>query len=300
MKNLMVNILTGISVFVCFITLLALIFIINISYFFTSENITNTVIKMDMTKTLSQAETVSSIPNEENIETEVLDNAYRVAQHYGVSSDVIDEMVEDKAVKEFFGKIAGNITDYLINGIDGKIVTSKDFNEILDNNIDRWIKDSNAPVDEAQKQEFLNTVKKESGQIIDNLPNSSEIAKKIGTNEVQSVRLIFDNDTKMVLSIVLILSLILIIILKWKGHKNIMYIGYISLISGLIVLATGLISNDLISIVLNQADISLDAGLFGDVFARQLIITSIILITVSLIMYILHLILKRKTKENVL
>lgn len=289
MTGILKKIITFISSFVFLITLMCLIVILNISYFFTAENITNGVLKMDISKALHEVENADISSNEI---TEVLDNAYIVAEHYGVSSDVIDEMVEDKAVKEFFGIIAGNVTDYIINGKDRKALTSEDFNQILDNNIDNWIEKSNVKVTEKQKEDFLKTVKSQSGQIIDNLPNASTVAEKLEVSNLDSLKIIFDSKTKIVLSTLLIISLILLIILK--RSKFIMYLGYTTLITGIITIGIGLISNDLITMILMKSDIFLDVSLFGNMLTNQFVITGIILIVIALLSYIIHLFIKRK------
>lgn len=291
MANILKKIIVLLSSGVFLITLMLLIVILNISYFFTTDNITNGVLKMDIAKTLDEVENANIDSSEV---TEILDNAYIVAEYYGVSSDVIDEMVNDETVKEFFGAMAGNVTDYIVNGEDGKALTSDDFNDILDNNIDRWIDKSGVEVTESQKEDFLKTVKSQSGQIIDSLPTASAIADKLELQNLNEVRVIFDNQTKIILGVLLLISLALIVVLKRQNGRFIVYIGYTALVSGIMTIGIGLISNDLITMVLMRSDVFLDVSTLGDMLSKQFLITGAVLIVIALISYIIHLFVKRK------
>lgn len=290
MKNILKSLLTILSMIVFFITLLLTIIIFNISYFFNADNITKGVLEMDIAKALNEIE--NSNAGGMTI-TEVLDNAYIVAEYYGVSSKVIDEMVNDKDIKEFFGRTAGNVTDYIINNENNEVLTSEEFNIILDNNIDIWIKESNVTVTEKQKKDFLDTVKKESGQIIDNLPTSQVLAEKLGINKLDIIQKTFSNQTKMLIMTILLIFLLLIGILKWEEHRNIAYIGYVTLIVSIMTIGIGLLSSDLITIILSKTGIFLDLSLFSNMLMKQFIITGVIGIIIAIILYILHLILKR-------
>ncbi len=295
MKNILKNLLTIISTGVFFITLMLMIVILNVSYFFTTDNVTKGVMQMDVEKALEEME--NSNTGGSTI-TEVLDNAYIVAEYYGVSSDVIDEMVNDNAIKQFFGMTAGNITDYVINGTENTVLTSEDFNKILDDNIDEWIKKSNIEVTEEQKEQFLDTVKSQSGQIIDNLPTTSVIADKLEITKLDEIQKIFSDQSKIIIGLLLVISLILIMILKRKECKNIMYIGYTCLIAGILTIGIGLFSNDLITMVLAKSEIFLDVSLFGNMLMRQFIITGVVCIVLAIILYTIYLILRRRRKAN--
>lgn len=291
MKNFFKNLLTIIFTGMFFITMILLIVILNVSYFFKTDNVTKGVMQMDVAKALEEME--NSNTGGSTI-TEVLDNAYIVAEYYGVSSDVIDEMVNDNAIKEFFGMIAGNMTDYIINGTENTVLTSKDFDQILDDNIDEWIAKSKVEVTKEQKEQFLDTVKSQSGQIIDNLPTTSVIANELEINNLDEIQELFSEQSKIIMGILFGISLIMIIILKWKNHRNIIYIGYTALIAGILTIGIGLFSNDLITMVLAKSEIFLDVSLFGNMLMRQFLITGAILLILALILYVTHLILKVK------
>ena len=291
MKNFFKNLLTIIFTGMFFITMILLIVILNVSYFFKTDNVTKGVMQMDVAKALEEME--NSNTGGSTI-TEVLDNAYIVAEYYGVSSDVIDEMVNDNAIKEFFGMIAGNMTDYIINGTENTVLTSKDFDQILDDNIDEWIAKSKVEVTKEQKEQFLDTVKSQSGQIIDNLPTTSVIANELEINNLDKIQELFSEQSKIIMGILFGISLIMIMILKWKNHRNIIYIGYTALIAGILTIGIGLFSNDLITMVLAKSEIFLDVSLFGNMLMRQFLITGAILLILALILYVTHLILKVK------
>ncbi len=290
MKKILKSLLTILSMIIFFLSLLFTILVFNISYFFNSENITKGIQKMDVAQALHEIE--NSNKGGMTI-TEVLDNAYIVAEYYGVSSRVIDEMVNDKDIKQFFGTTAGNVTDYIVNGKNNKALTSTEFNTILDKNIDTWIKNSKVQVTDSQKRTFLDTVKKESGQIINNLPTSKEIASKLGITKLNVLQKIFNKQTKTLLLFSLITSFILIMLLKIKNHRNIVYIGYATLIVGIITVGIGLLSSDLTAYILTKTDILLDVSLFSNMLMKQFVITGIICLVISFVFYVIHLILKR-------
>ncbi len=293
MKKVLKGLIMAISVGIFFITFMALIVILNISYFFKVENVTKGVMQMDVAKALDEMEKSN---NGGSMVTEVLDNAYIVAEYYGVSSSVIDEMVNDEIVKEFFGVIAGNMTDYVINGTENTILTSEDFNKILDENIDKWIKKSKVPINETQKEQFLKTVKSQSGQIIDNLPTAKVLSDKLEITNLSQVQQIFSKQSKVIIMSLFVISLILILILKRKEFKNIMYLGYTTLIVGIITIGIGLFSSDLITMLLTKSEIFLDVSMFSDMLTRQLIITGFVCTALALFLYLTYLILRKLRK----
>lgn len=294
MTKIFKGLLILISTIVFFVSLLFFVVICNISYFFSVDNIAKGVSRMDALKAMNEFEKSKEAGM---LLTEVLDNAYIVAEYYGVSSKVIDKMVMDRQVKNFFGQAVGNVSDYIVNGKTNNKVSSLQFNQILDDNIDDWIKESNVSVSYKQKKDFLETVKKQSGKIIDNFsPNI--ITEKLGINNLTMLQKIFSIQTKIKLLFALITSGVLIVCLKRKNYENIVYIGYMSLIVGIITIGLALLSGDLITIVLSKLGILLDVSLFSNMLTNQFIITGIIFVITSICLYLLHLILRKNKMEE--
>lgn len=294
MTKIFKGLLILISTIVFFVSLLFFVVICNISYFFSVDNIAKGVSRMDVSKAMNEFEKSKEAGM---ILTEVLDNAYIVAEYYGVSSKVIDKMVMDQQVKNFFGQAVGNVSDYIVNGTTNDQVSSLQFNQILDSNIDDWIKESNVSVSDKQKKDFLETVKKQSGKIIDNFsPNI--VTEKLGINNLTMLQKIFSIQTKIKLLFALITSGVLIVWLKRKNYENIVYIGYMSLIVGIITIGLALLSGDLITIVLSKLGILLDVSLFSNMLTNQFIITGIIFVITSICLYLLYLILRKNKMEE--
>ena len=90
----------------------------------------------------------------------------------------------------------------------------------------------------------------------------------------------------------MMMSLALIVVLKRQNGRFIVYIGYTALVSGIMTIGIGLISNDLITMVLMRSDVFLDVSTLGDMLSKQFL--------TLLLMQLKNLLVVREIQMNLL
>lgn len=291
-KTLIALILSLSTIFAIYV-----IFIIgNISSFFSTENIQKATSDIDVVHEMEKIQNSTSTAGKKAEVADIINTAFGEAESHGISKDLVDEIFDSKEVKRFLGKAVGNTTDYVVNGKESKQITSEDFDKLIDSNIDKWIKNTNTQISDSKKEVLVIRIKNASRGIIDNLPNTITIDKTIDKNTLKQIRFIFSKEVKVSLVIVIALMLTIIIFLKRKENKWLTYLGAIALVSGLLTIATSFIMNDIVALSLNNYNLSFMTNSFTTIFSHQILITGIITIVVSIILFILYVILNKKAQ----
>ena len=289
-KTLIALVLSLLTIFAIYV-----IFILgNISSFFSTENIQKAASDIDVVHEMEKIQNSTATAGKKAEVADIINTAYSEAESHGISKDLVDKMFNSKEVKEFLGKAVGNTTDYVVNGKESKQITSKDFDQLIDNNIDKWIKDTNTDISDSKKEVLVIRIKNASRGIIDNLPNTITIDKTLDKNTLQQVRFIFSKEVKVSLVIIIAFMLTIILFLKRKENKWLIYLGSIALVSGLLTIATSFIMNDIVALSLNNYNLSFMTNSFTTIFSHQILITGIIATILSIILFVLYVILNKK------
>lgn len=294
LKNIVVILLS----FVVIITLYTLFILSNVSSFFSTPNIQKATTNIDTVHEMEKIQNSTATAGKKAEIADIINTAYNEAESHGIPKNLVDEIFNSKEVKEFFGKVVGNTTDYIVNGTKPTTLTSEDFNKLLDNNIDKWIKESKTKISDSKKEVLVIRIKNASRGIIDNLPTSQTIEKNINETTLNQIRFIFSKEVKVSLVIIIIFSLSLLTLLKRKEKKYLVYYGLIPLITGLLTLATSFVINDLVSMSLNNYNISFMTNSFSTIFSHQILITGLASIIISIIIFIIYGILYKKQIET--
>ena len=281
------------------VTLYALFLISNISFFFSTDNIRDAASNIDVVHEIKKIQNSSSVAGGKEDISNVVDKAYAEAENHGISKNLVDEMLNSKEVKGFLGTAIGNTTDYIINGKENKNVTSTEFNKLVDNNIDKWIDKADIDISDTKKEVLDIRLKQASAGIIDNLPSQQLIDSKIDTNTLKSIQFLFSKEVKTALVVITMISFILIVLFKRKEYKCLIYIAMALLVSGLITIATSFVINDLLALVLNEYNLSFMINSIGNNFSEKMFITGIISSVIAVIMFIIYMILVKKTLKKV-
>lgn len=278
-----------------FITsLFVLIMILNISCFFKVENMQTNISSIDISHQMKKIKN-SSATNDNKAEiADIINTAYMEAENHGIPTKLVDTIFNSKEIKEFLGYSIGTTTDYIINNNKNKSKTSKEFNQILDQNIDKWVKESNTDISDSKKEALIVRMKSASKGAIDSLPTYKTVAKNMNKENLDMVHLIFSTKAKITLIILTLISLIIIILVEKQHFAWMVYTGTSLLFSGLMTVGISFIMGDLIVEALADYNLSFITNPLTSVLSHELLITGLVICTTSIIMFIVYNIIKRK------
>lgn len=276
-------------------TLFTLIFLSTISSYFTEDNIKKAVSNIDVTHEIKKIQNSSSSSNQEI--SDIIDTAYTEAEKHGISEDLVNTIFNSNEVKTFLGSVVGATTNYIINDKTSKNATSKEFNDILDKNMDKWIEESGTKISDTKKDVLLIRMKSISAGIINNLPNNQTVDQKISEDTLSKIRFIFSNQVKIALITITIFSLIIILITKRKQSKYLVYSGASFLITGLLLIGISFIITDILTIILTKYNLSFMATTFSNGLSHNILINGLVTIVISIVIFIIYGLITKHEKK---
>ncbi len=276
-------------------TLFILLFLGIISTYFTEENLKKAVSDINVTHEIKKIQNSSGSSNQEI--SDIIDTAYTEAEKHGISEKLVNTIFNSKEVKEFLGGVVGTTTNYIINDKKSKAATSKEFNDILDKNMDKWIEESGTKMSDTKKDVLLIRMKSISAGIINNLPNSKTVDQKISEETLNKIRFIFSNQVKIALITTILLSFVIIFITKRKQNKYLVYSGSSLLITGLLLIGTSFIITDILAIILTKYNLSFMATTLSNGLSHTILINGLITIVISIIMFIIYGLINKHQKK---
>jgi len=288
---------TIIALFLSILTIFALyvLFILaNISAFFNIDNIQKVTSNIDTIHEIKKIQNSTETVGKKAEPADIINMAYDEAESHGISKKLVDEIFNSKEIKGFLGRIVGGSTDYIVNGNERKKLTSEDFNKILDDNIDKWIKESGTEISSSKKEVLVIRIKNASAGIINNLPDSQTVSKTFDKDTLEQIQFIFSSQVKIALVIFIMLMLTIILFLKKKENKCLVYMALIALMAGLLTVATSFVINDVVALALNDYNLTFMTNVFSTKFSHQILITGVVSALISLIIFIFYIFLKKK------
>ena len=268
------------------------VFVFNISSFSKTENMKKTIENTDLLTEVNKIRNSGKVGNQSALSS-VIDDVYATAEEYGISDKLVDTVIDSKAMKEALGKAAGNVTDYVVNGVETPILTTDDLYKVAEDNIDDWIKESGIEVTDNQKDKILEGSKEFIPIVVDNLPTSSELAADY-ESEVDFVQTFFSNQVKVILVVTSIILTILLIILGRKNMRWLANLGTSLLVGGLITLGLAFVLPDLITMIPSSSDISFITGSITDYMFRPILISGGVMILLCILLFVFYNVCRKK------
>ncbi len=268
------------------------VFVFNISSFSKTENMEKTIENTDLLTEVNKIRNSGKVGNQSALSS-VIDDVYATAEEYGISDKLVDTVIDSKAMKEALGKAAGNVTDYVVNGVETPILTTDDLYKVAEDNIDDWIKESGIEVTDNQKDKILEGSKEFIPIVVDNLPTSSELAADY-ESEVDAVQNVFSNQVKVILVVISIILTILLIILGRKNMRWLANLGTSLLVGGLITLGLAFVLPDLITMIPSSSDISFITGSITDYMFRPILISGGVMILLCILLFVFYNVCRKK------
>jgi len=284
-----IRFLLGMFLAIC---LSLMVFVFSISSFSKTENMEKTIENTDLLTEVNKIRNSGKVGNQSALSS-VIDDVYATAEEYGISDKLVDTVIDSKAMKEALGKAAGNVTDYVVNGVETPILTTDDLYKVAEDNIDDWIKESGIEVTDNQKDKILEGSKEFIPIVVDNLPTSSELAADY-ESEVDAVQTVFSNQVKVILVVVSIILTILLIILGRKNMRWLANLGTSLLVGGLITLGLAFVLPDLITMIPSSSDISFITGSITDYMFRPILISGGVMILLCILLFVFYNVCRKK------
>lgn len=268
------------------------VFVFNISSFSKTENMEKTIENTDLLTEVNKIRNSGKVGNQSALSS-VIDDVYATAEEYGISDKLVDTVIDSKAMKEALGKAAGNVTDYVVNGVETPILTNEDLYKVAEDNIDEWIKESGIEVTDNQRDKILEGSKEFIPIVVDNLPTSAELATDY-ESEVDFVQTFFSNQVKVILVVISIILTILLIILGRKNMRWLVNLGTSLLVGGLITLGLAFVLPDLITMIPSSSDISFITGSITDYMFRPILISGGVMILLCILLFVFYNVCRKK------
>lgn len=284
-----IRFLLGMFLAIC---LSLMVFVFSISSFSKTENMEKTIENTDLLTEVNKIRNSGKVGNQSALSS-VIDDVYATAEEYGISDKLVDTVIDSKAMKEALGKAAGNVTDYVVNGVETPILTTDDLYKVAEDNIDDWIKESGIEVTDNQKDKILEGSKEFIPIVVDNLPTSSELAADY-ESEVDFVQMFFSNQVKVILVVISIILTILLIILGRKNMRWLANLGTSLLVGGLITLGLAFVLPDLITMIPSSSDISFITGSITDYMFRPILISGGVMILLCILLFVFYNVCRKK------
>ncbi len=283
----MKTILNQIITIVFSVVLFCLIMIILISNFFTVETMQKNFQNIDVVHEIKKIQNSTTAGTSAEV-ADLIDTAYTEAENHGIDKELVNTIFNDKETKNFLGLLVGTTTDYVINGKKEDIPTSEDFDKLLDDNIDRWIKESGISISDTKKEVLLIRMKSMSSGIIDNIPNYNTVKNTVNNNVLTTIKLIFSENIKIALSILTITLIIILYLINRKNKSTLKYIGNTLFITSVLMLIVSFSLEDVVAYVLSGYNLTSLINSFVNLMMQKVIIIAIILFIIGLICRIIY------------
>lgn len=277
-----------------FLSIVLLICIISLSSILVFRNITT---KENMKQIVKNTDFTKEIKNRTETKqmNDIFRDIYTVADKYHIPEQFIDSVLNDATTKDFLGTVASNVIEETLTGKDEKILTEKDLNQLLENNMDHFQEVSKIQLNEEQQQNFLNLAKEHSATIIEILPTTTELQSYLSPSMIDGMKLLNSNQLLYIFLGIIMISSILILCLKWKEKIWLLYFATPLFFSSIILVMLAYASPTILSILLQSSNDLL--YLFVDQLAlhlkEHLTIIGIVLFIGSILIYILYFIGKK-------
>ena len=277
-----------------FLSIVLLICIISLSSILVFRNITT---KENMKQIVKNTDFTKEIKNRTETKqmNDIFRDIYTVADKYHIPEQFIDSVLNDATTKDFLGTVASNVIEETLTGKDEKILTEKDLNQLLENNMDHFQEVSKIQLNEEQQQNFLNLAKEHSATIIEILPTTTELQSYLSPSMIDGMKLLNSNQLLYIFLGIIMISSILILCLKWKEKIWLLYFATPLFFSGIVLVMLAYAAPTILSILLQSSNDLL--YLFVDQLAlhlkEYLTLIGIILFICSILIYILYFIGKK-------
>lgn len=283
----------GLFTLVFGVLVVATICVFSISAFATKHNIVD---KMQDTDILTEVKKIRNSGSTEGASgvTQVIDEMYSLASQFSVSEEVVDQIIDSDLTKEIIGEAVGNLTDYMVNGKDTKVLSEEDAYNLISDNLDEVLKENDLSIDEGQKEKFLREVEKQLPDIIEVVPTSEDLLGSSYGSDIDKIQTIFSDNTKILLCASLVISGAIVIILKRKEFEWCANLGVALLIAGLMTIGISFVMPGMVIDMMRTTDLSMFVSSLTDALAQPILYGGVGILVLAIILFIFYKIMENK------
>lgn len=190
-----------------------------------------------------------NIPKQAAAGTSPMNDIYRQAQNYGISSEDVDKLMNSETTKDLISEYLGSNAEYIINGTEPLPLTGDEITKLFKENIDTISKEANINLSEEQKANMITVVEQNADKIATTLPDSRKLSNEIDQNQLKMIRFMFSTTFKTILIVSIILLAGLIALLRKSWYRWAMWTGITTLLASLSILLGGLIVTPIFNLI---------------------------------------------------
>lgn len=280
------------------ILVVAIICVFSISSFASRDNV---VAQMENTDILTEVKKIRNSGSGEGGSglSQVIDEMYSLASQFSVSEEVVDKIIDSKITKEIVGDAVGNLTDYVVNGKKTKALTADDAYNLINDNLDDILEESNISLDDGQKEKFLREIKKQLPDMVRAVPTSDSLVNSDYVEQINLLQELFSTKVKVILCVSAAISAVIVIVLKRKEFEWCANLGVALLIAGLVTLGLSLVVPSLLVDMIGTTDISLLASSLSDSLAKPILYSGVGVLVLAIILFIFYKVMERKQDKKI-
>lgn len=270
--------------FIILITLIGLIFILNINNLLKFKTIDKVSSKIDYLNLVN-------INTEENELKDTYDSIYLFLQEEGLSSELITKIYQ----QDFFRKVTSKIiyieVNYLLTGNIIKTYTGDELNNLFEEDVNKI---KNLTDSERKK---LESVMRNTSEILtmENIIRSN--INNIDTRRIELTRYILGDKFKVILLCLLIIAILLLFILN--RERVFIYVFVPTIICSILLLCVSLFFTNVILQIISNKFVEVILYPFIKLFLDNLLFTSLIILGISIIYLIMNEIVVNKEKRKI-
>lgn len=175
----------------------------------------NIIIEDKIKQNMEQVDFVAVLKEEEikqGVTTNKMEKIYEIASRVGLSTNVVDEVINSKATKELAGIYASNMSHYLFTG-EERNITSHQLEQVISSSIDTMVDETGIPLSSQTKQGILTMVTNYSDEIVNIFPTTTKVATIIDEESMTMIRFLFSDQLKSLgIGIIFVLCIIFMIV----------------------------------------------------------------------------------------
>lgn len=280
------------------ILVVAIICVFSISSFASRDNVVD---QMENTDILTEVKKIRNSGSGEGGSglSQVIDEMYSLASQFSVSEEVVDKIIDSKITKEIVGDAVGNLTDYVVNGKKTKALTADDAYNLINDNLDDILEESNISLDDGQKEKFLREIKKQLPDMVRAVPTSDGLVNSDYVEQINLLQELFSTKVKVILCVSAAISAVIVIVLKRKEFEWCANLGVALLIAGLVTLGLSLVVPSLLVDMIGTTDISLLASSLSDSLAKPILYSGVGVLVLAIILFIFYKVMERKQDKKI-
>ena len=285
--------ISGLFTFIFGVLIVLIICVFSVSAFANRDNIVKNMKKADILTEVHKIRNSGSAEGSNGV-AQVIDEMYFLASQFSVSEEIVDKIIDSDITKEIVGDTVGNMTDYIVNGEDTKVLSEDDIYKLIDDNLDEVLKENDLSIDDGQKEKFLREVEKQLPDIVKVIPSSSELLGSDYGEEIRLIQEIFGVRTKVILCVCLFISGLIVIILKRKHFEWCANLGVALLISGLVLMGIALAAPSLFVSMIGASDLSMFASSLTEFLTKPILYSGFGVVALAIILFIVYKVLEKK------